>query len=92
MRTELFRQTLQNVILLNYDNYVMTSLQSTNSPVNNNNSDNSNGNGNNSNDDNSNGNHTNPDLIDLTHRNALIQKYLNKLNSLLFEYLSSNKD
>ncbi|VDO92188.1 unnamed protein product [Schistosoma margrebowiei] len=94
MRTELFRQTLQNVILSNYDNYVMTSLQSTNSPVNNNNnnSNNSNGNGNNSNDDNSNSNHTNPDLIDLTHRNALIKKYLNKLNSLLFEYLSSNKD
>ncbi|CAH8502482.1 unnamed protein product [Schistosoma curassoni] len=84
MRTELFRQTLQNVILSNYDNYIMTRLQSTNSPVNNNN--------NNSNGNNSNGNHTNPDLIDLTHRNALIKKYLNKLNSLLFEYLSSNKD
>ncbi|KAH9584550.1 hypothetical protein MS3_00006110 [Schistosoma haematobium] len=80
MRTELFRQTLQNVILSNYDNYIMTRLQSTNSPVNNNNG------------NDSNGNHTNPDLIDLTHRNALIKKYLNKLNSLLFEYLSSNKD
>ncbi|CAH8535314.1 unnamed protein product [Schistosoma rodhaini] len=82
MRTELFQKTLQNVILSN-SNYVITSLQSTNSPVNNNN--------NNSNGNNNNGNDTNPDLIDLTNRNVLIKRCLVKLNSLLFEYLSSNK-
>ncbi|CAH8474724.1 unnamed protein product [Schistosoma turkestanicum] len=76
MTTDVFRETLQNIIILSNCNNIAASLPATDSPF----IDNSD-------------HHLNSDIIDLTHRRTfMVGKYLNKLNTILFDYLTSTKD